>query len=62
MDQEDVRLVNGMDRTTAVIILEAFICLDLGRFSADQLMDYIKGLQNNAFVLGVEESQATNMS
>ncbi|GMS88554.1 hypothetical protein PENTCL1PPCAC_10729, partial [Pristionchus entomophagus] len=30
---------------------------DLGRLSADQLMEYVKNLQNNAFVLGVEEKK-----
>ncbi|GMT18842.1 hypothetical protein PFISCL1PPCAC_10139, partial [Pristionchus fissidentatus] len=30
---------------------------DLGRLSADQLMEYVKNLQNNAFILGVEEKK-----
>jgi hypothetical protein len=31
------------------------VYLELGQLNADQLMEHIKNLQNNAYTLGVEE-------
>uniref|UniRef100_A0A158R618 Protein lin-52 homolog n=1 Tax=Syphacia muris TaxID=451379 RepID=A0A158R618_9BILA len=32
---------------------------ELGQLNADQLMEYVKNLQNNAFTLGIEEGSLT---
>lgn len=53
LDPDDVRLVNGKPYPYVQS------SVDLGRLSANQLFEYVSTLQNNALLLGVDESKST---